>query len=166
MEVLVQRHLGRVRGLLFQLVLDRDAADELAQDVFVSVLKNLDRFRGDAAFGTWLHRIAVNAARQAARRVRSRSVLKQSAVEIGAVQETSDATGPETNLIRIEQRDCVHAALGRLSLPLRTAVVLTVMQGMSAIEAAEIESCSVGTMYWRIHEARRLLRDDLKGLIE
>ena len=153
---------------MFQLVLDRDEADELTQEVFVSVLKNLDGFRGDAAFSTWLHRIAVNTARQAARRSRSRPVVRnQAVVEIGAIRDSNgDASAPEADLIRSEQRDSVQRAMKKLSLPLRTAVVLTVMQGMSAIEAASIEGCPVGTMYWRIHEARRLLRDDLKGLIE
>ncbi len=161
-EVLVARHLARVRSLLFQLVLDRDEADELTQEVFVSVLRNLEGFRGESAFGTWLHRIAVNTARQAARRTRRRPVEQNSP----AHESNGKASLPETELIRSEQRDGVQRALEKLSLPLRSAVVLTVMQGLSASEAAEIEGCPIGTMYWRIHEARRLLRDDLKGLIE
>ena len=161
-EVLVARHLARVRSLLFQLVLNRDEADELTQEVFVSVLRNLDGFRGEAAFATWLHRIAVNTARQAARRTRTRQTESS-----GAVRESNGkAADPEAELIRSEQRDGVQKALAKLSLPLRSAVVLTVMQGLSAGEAAEIEGCPLGTMYWRVHEARRLLRDELKGLIE
>ena len=161
-EVLVARHLARVRSLLFQLVLDRDEADELTQEVFVSVLKNLDGFRGEAAFATWLHRIAVNTARQAVRRTRSRRIEHNGETPVSS----GEASVPEADLIRSEQRDRVQRALAKLSLPLRSAVVLTVMQGLSAGEAAEIEGCPVGTMYWRVHEARRLLRDELKGLIE
>ncbi len=161
-EELVARHLARVRSLLFQLVLDRDEADELTQEVFVCVLKNLDGFRGEAAFATWLHRIAVNTARQAARRSSSRRKEKTRAVR----ESNGEAAAPEAELIRSEQRDHVQRALTKLSLPLRSAVVLTVMQGLSAGEAAEIEGCPIGTMYWRVHEARRLLRDELKGLIE
>ncbi len=147
---------------MFQLVLDRDEADELTQEVFVSVLRNLDGFRGEAAFGTWLHRIAVNTARQAARRTRNR----RSETNRAARESNGDSVAPEVELIRSEQRDRVQRALEKLSLPLRSAVVLTMMQGLSAGEAAEIEGCPVGTMYWRVHEARRLLRDELKGLIE
>ncbi len=160
--VLVARHLGQVRSLLLQLVLDRDDADELTQEVFVSVLRNLDGFRGEAAFATWLHRIAVNAARQAVRRTRSRRSESDRAVR----DSNGDSAAPEVELIRSEQRDRVRQALEKLSLPLRSAVVLTVMQGLSAGEAAEIEGCPIGTMYWRVHEARRLLREELKGLIE
>ncbi|MBC8114999.1 MAG: sigma-70 family RNA polymerase sigma factor, partial [Candidatus Saccharimonas sp.] len=161
-EVLVARHLARVRSLLFQLVLNRDEADELTQEVFVSVLRNLDGFRGEASFTTWLHRIAVNTARQAVRRANSR----RSASARTARDSNGEAAVPEAELIRNEQRDRVQRALATLSLPLRSAVVLTVMQGLSAGEAAEIEGCPLGTMYWRVHEARRLLRDELKGLIE
>ena len=161
-EELVARHLARVRNLLFQLVLDRDEADELTQEVFVSVLRNLDGFRGESAFTTWLHRIAVNTARQAARRTRS----KRNEVTRAARASHGEASAPESELIRSEQRDGVQQALAKLSLPLRSAVVLTVMQGLSAGEAAEIEGCPIGTMYWRMHEARRLLRDALKGWIE
>ena len=161
-EVLVTRHLARVRNLLFQLVLDREEADELTQEVFVSVLRNLDGFRGESAFTTWLHRIAVNTARQAARRTKS----KRNEVTRSARASHGEASAPEAELIRSEQRDGVQQALAKLSLPLRSAVVLTVMQGLSAGEAAEIEGCPIGTMYWRIHEARRLLRDELKGWIE
>ena len=158
-EVLVARHLARVRSLLFQLVLDRDVADELTQDVFVSVLRNLDDFRGEAAYVTWLHRIAVNTARQAARRTRTRRGDATSASR----DSNDERLAPEAELIRSEQRDHVQRALAKLSLPLRSAVVLTVMQGLSAGEAAEIEGCPLGTMYWRVHEARRLLRDEWKG---
>lgn len=161
-ESLIARHLGRIRSLLFQLVLDRDDADELTQDVFVGALRNLDGFRGEAAFGTWLHQIAVNMARQSSRRRKSdlNRLLSQGG------DSTDKTPAPEDGLIQREESDRVQRALARLSLPLRSAVVLTVMQGLSAVEAAEIEGCPVGTMYWRVHEARRLLRDELKGLVE
>ncbi len=161
-DVLVARHLVRVRSLLFQLVLDRDTADELTQEVFVSVLRNLHSYRGEAAFSTWLHRIAINAARQATRRAR----IRRSETAHVPRDINGSVSAPVAELIRNEQRHGVQRALAKLSMPLRSAIVLTVMQGLSAGEAAEIEGCPVGTMYWRVHEARRLLREELKGLIE
>ena len=159
--ILVARHLVQVKGLLFQLVMDHDQAEELTQEVFCRVLTKLEQFRGTAAFSTWLYRIAVNAARQAARRegVRRKERSRHSA-NIDGID-----TPPEAELIRKEEYERVHHALAQLSLPLRAAVVLTTIQGLSAGEAASIEGCPIGTMYWRIHEARRLLRSELKGLI-
>ena len=148
--------------MLFQLVLNREKADEVTQDVFVNVLRGLHRFREEAEFTTWLHRIALNAAKEAARHESFRRRQDVHDVPVG----DSQLPAPESLLMQQEQRETIHRALSRLSLALRTAVVLTVMQGHSAIAAAELEGCPLGTMYWRIHEARRLLRDELRGLIE
>lgn len=64
------RHVERIRNLIFQLVLRQDEAEELTQEVFVKVLRNLNGFRGESAVATWLHRIAVNVVREAQRRER------------------------------------------------------------------------------------------------
>ena len=160
-DELVRRHLARVRNLVFQLVLNHDAADDVTQDVFARVLRGLPSFRGQSLFVTWLHRIAVNVSyaflRQSGRR---QSVpLPEESID-GAV------SSPDSSLIEVEQKNRITVALAQLTPQLRTAIVLTVMQGMSAIEAAEIEECPVGTMYWRIHEARRRLRHELKDWME
>lgn len=160
-DELVRRHLARVRNLVFQLVLNHDAADDVTQDVFARVLRGLPSFRGQSLFVTWLHRIAVNVSyaflRQSGRR---QSVpLPEESID-GAV------SSPDSTLIELEQKNRITVALAQLTPQLRTAIVLTVMQGMSAIEAAEIEECPVGTMYWRIHEARRRLRHELKDWME
>lgn len=161
-ETLVRRYLTRIRGLLYQLVIDRDDADDLTQEVFIHAIRNLHQFRGDGAFTTWLYRIAVNTARQSARRVRSRP----GEMLLVEAEACSPGLAPDGLIVRDEKRDQVHQALAKLAPPLRSAVVLTVMQGLSAREASEIESCPLGTMYWRIHEARRLLRIELKGIME
>lgn len=158
-DELVQRHLPRVRNLVFQLVLNNDVAEDLTQDVFARAFRSLDKFRGQASLATWLHRITVNVAY---RFLQTRPA--------GTNHDFPDSIDnrqhrPDAGLIETEVKDQVTRALGRLSPSLRTAIVLTVMQGLTAVEAAEIESCSVGTMYWRIHEARRKLRDDLKDRI-
>lgn len=159
-DELVRRHLGRVRNLVFQLVLDHDAADDLTQDVFARMLQGLDSFRGHSTFPTWLHRIALNAAYSFLRQVDRRKTSTLT------VDSTVVVAGPDWRLIESEQRDKVTAALGRLTPQFRAAIVLTVMQGLSAGEAAEIEGCSIGTMYWRVHEARARLRDELKELVQ
>lgn len=164
---LVLRHLPRVRRLIGQLVLDADVADDLTQEVFVSLWRGLDSYRGDAAFTTWLHRIAVNTAYQHLRLLvrenekRSDEVLEQT-TELFA----SHSTQPETSMIDAERWSDVTVALASLDPPIRTALVLTVLQGMSAGEVAEIEGCPIGTIYWRVHEARRRLREQLKDWFE
>ena len=161
--LLVQRHLARVRNFLFQLVLNHDAADELTQEVFVNVLRGLNGFRGEAAFSTWLHRVALNAAYKFLKRARRYQEFIDNDLK---QKEAAISAKPEARLMETEQQVRITQALGTLSPQLRAAIVLTAMQGMSAIEAAELEECPVGTIYWRIHEARRLLQTELKGWIE
>ena len=158
---LTSRHLARVRHLVFQLVLNNDVADDLTQDVFARALRGLDAFRGQSSMTTWLHRIALNVTYGYLRRSGRRETS-----ELPAESIDSETAGPHVPLIEAEGKDRIAAALGRLTPSLRAAIVLTVMNGLSAIEASEIEECSAGTMYWRIHEARRRLRDDLKDWIE
>ena len=137
-------------------MLDHDLADDLTQDVFAKVFKSLTTFRGESAFDTWIHRIAVNVTYGHLRQSRLR---KTSAVLVDVVD--TDAV-PSSRVLESEQRDRLADALASLKPALRTAIVLTVLQGMTAIEAAEIEKCSVGTMYWRIHQARQALKAALK----
>lgn len=156
---LVRRHLARVRNLVFQLVLNHDVADDLTQEVFTRAFRGLDSFRGQAAITTWLHRIAVNVAYRFLQTNRRYSSDVPDSIDRKQVS-------PHANVIAVERKDRIAVALGRLSPQLRTAIVLTAMQGLTAVQAAEIEECSLGTMYWRIHEARRKLRDDLKDWFE
>lgn len=160
-DELVRRHLNRVRNLLFQLVLDNHEADDLTQDVFARVLKSLKSFRGEARFDTWLHRIVLNVAYE-----HLKKAGRLESIELSAGAMVSPIKTPEASMAACERKDQITMALGRLPADLRTAIVLTTMQGMSAVEAAAVEDCPTGTMYWRIHEARRRLRDELKDLME
>lgn len=160
-DELVRRHLSRVRNVVFQMVLDHDAADDLTQEVFTRALTGLEAFNGRSSLTTWLHRIALNVACGFLRRSDRRKTV---ALPMESVDE--GLLAPDATIIETEGKDRIAGALGRLNPTLRAAIVLTVMQGFSALEAAEIEACSLGTMYWRIHEARRRLREDLKDWIE
>ena len=143
------------------MVLDHHVADDLTQDVFAKAWRSLDSFRGQATFATWLHRIALNAAYEYLRRSDRR---RTSVISEGSVDDT--ATGPHTAVIQSEKTAHIATALGLLTPKLRSAIVLTTMQGLPATTVAEIEDCSVGTIYWRMHEARRQLREELKDWIE
>jgi RNA polymerase sigma factor (sigma-70 family) len=72
------------------------------------------------------------------------------------------AAAPDSQLLSAELSADIEQALGELSPTLRAAMVLTSLQGLSPTEAAEVEECSTSTMYWRIHEARKQLRQRLK----
>lgn len=155
LDELVRRHLGAVRGLAFQMLLDHDAADDVAQDVFLRVIRGLHAFRADAKFSTWLYRIAMNCIYTALRKQNRRPTPDQ---EVLVDRAVSPSTTPEGVAIGLELGVRIQAALAELSPKLRAAIVLTCIQEKSGEEAAEIEGCTASTIYWRVHEARKLLQ--------
>jgi RNA polymerase sigma-70 factor, ECF subfamily len=158
LDQLIQRHLPKVRGLVFQMILDDAAADDVTQEVFLRAIRGLAGFDGRAKFSTWLFRISKNTALTFLER-QSRTHDYSRAEEADSV---AVALAPDSGLLAKELSADIEQALGKLSPALRTAVVLTSLQGLSPAEAAEIEDCTTSTMYWRIHEARKQLRERLK----
>jgi RNA polymerase sigma-70 factor, ECF subfamily len=158
LDELVGRHLPQVRSLVFQMILNDAAADDVTQEVFLRAIRGLAGFDGRAKFSTWLFRISKNTALTwLERQSRNRSVMPVEAADCVAVM-----AAPDSGLLAQELTADVQQALSQLSPALRAAVVLTSLQGLTPTEAAEIEECSPSTMYWRIHEARKQLRGHLK----
>jgi RNA polymerase sigma-70 factor, ECF subfamily len=159
-----QRHVPRVRTMVFQLVLDNHLADDVTQEVFLRAWRNLDRFRGRSKFSTWLYRIAVNTARDALadRRRDSRrlQVLREDA------EPASAAAGPERSVMSAELQGEIEAAMGELPTAWREAIVLTVLQELDGKTAAEIAGCSRATLYWRVHRARGFLERRLGDYLQ
>ncbi len=165
---LVLRYQDRLYHALLLMVSSPEDARDLTQEAFVHAFRRLDSFRGDAAFYTWLFRIAVNATisfrRKAARQ------------KTGSIDLARDAVGEEprdprpdsrpASRIEVEERQkLVRRALSELSEEFRTAIVLTEIEGMSYEEAAGIIECPIGTVRSRIHRARNELREKLRILL-
>lgn len=155
-DELLRRHLRRVRSMLFPMVLDHALADDLTQETFLRAWRGLKSFRSEAKFLTWLTRIAWNVVQDnVARRERTASEFAEHEPAARVIDQ------PQASLLQHELDDRITAALAGLSPKLRAAIVLTGLQQLSPDEAAELEGCTVSTMYWRIHEARRLLEERL-----
>jgi RNA polymerase sigma-70 factor (ECF subfamily) len=144
------------------MLLDHAVADDLTQETFLRAWRGLSGFRAEARFSTWLTRIAWNVLQdEVARRERSATVVTES------IEAAYSTTGqPDEGVLQQELDQQISAALAELSPKLRAAIVLTGLQQLSPDEAAELEGCSVSTMYWRIHEARRLLEQRLAGYLD
>lgn len=155
LQLLLSRHAGKVRSIVFPMVLNGDDADEVTQEVFVRALAGLPSFRREAKFSTWLYRIAINAAcTHLAQRQRNRS---QSVPDMDQ-QRSAGELEPEQALRQRELEGDIETALGKLSPRLRTAIVLICIEGMEIREAAKVVGCNRATLYWRLHEGRRILR--------
>lgn len=156
--VLVERYRSRIFALALHLTGSESEADDITQEGFLRAYRAIDSFAGRSEFFTWLYRIVINLAHSAnrARARRPRTDLEDPRVELAIVvdgngdpAQTAELRQSYTRLVR---------ALDHLSPVLRSTVVLVALQGMSYGEAAVVLGCSEGTIGWRIHEARRLLR--------
>ncbi len=161
---LVRRYAPRVRRLARHLVRGHADADDVAQEAFVRAHQALPRFDGRSEFFTWLYRIAVNLSLNRARslNVRRSVALDDPSIE-GALVSRDGRSDPST---QIEERRLVVALLAEIDkLPesLRATVTLVCIEHVPQEKAAEVFGCSVGTIAWRVHEARKRLREALRA---
>jgi RNA polymerase sigma factor (sigma-70 family) len=149
---LVRRHQSSVRGLLRQLTrTDVSLADDLAQETFIRVYKNIRSFRGEARFSTWLYRIAYNCFREDARK---RKEL------VGVDEELLQAERDPQTVDPGLRHDLMHA-LNLLPLHERTAVVLCCQNGLSHDEAARVLEIPLGTVKTNVLRGREKLKRTL-----
>ena len=148
---LVDRHRQRVYNLCLRLLGDPDDAADASQDTFLSVLTKLDGFRGDAAFTTWVHRIAVNACYDLTRKRRRQPMLRAA----GDADDSHDL-GPAVPDPADElagTRDAV-TALRAIPEEFRVALVLADLQDLAYEEIAQVLDVPIGTVKSRIHRGR------------
>lgn len=159
-ETLYREQSGRIFALCLRLRGgDREDATELMQDVFVRAWRRLETFRGDSAFSSWLHRLAVNTMLESARSERRRTARVLSMEDTSILPGAARSSGVD---LKMEMEEAVA------SLPkgARTAFVLHDVEGYQHQEIAEQLSVSIGTVKAQLHRARRLLRDRLEGRSE
>ena len=151
-ERLYRKHISRIYGLIRRMLNDDDA-DEVAQDIFVRAWQKLGTFRGEAAFGTWLHRLAVNVilARRETLGTRRKRYL-----EGDAVLELLPARRPAP-----ETAMDFEAAMQRLPDGAREVFVLHDVEGYRHEEIAQMLGLATGTSKSQLHRARMALRQHL-----
>lgn len=155
-ERLYRANVDRVHALCLRLSGDRASAEELTQDVFVRAWEKLDTFRGDSAFPTWLHRVAVNvvlAQRRSEGRRGSRIVLAEDLTifEDGRRSRADPA-------IRMD----LETAMATLPDAARTVFVMHEVEGYTHGEIARLTGRAEGTSKTLLHRARKLLRERLE----
>ena len=152
---LVRAHQHEVYTLAVRMVADRELAYDVAQEAFVRAWRAIERFRGDAKFSTWMHRITVNTA--FTHRDRRKRTQVDSLDEIYREPESASLT-PERGGESAAMRGPLQDALNELPESLRAVVVLKDVYEWSHPEIAEHLSISVAAAKVRLHRARKSLR--------
>jgi len=163
---LVRKYRHRVLKLSMRYTRNRADAEDAVQNTFIHAYCGLPHFRGDAAFYSWLHRIAVNSAKTAiALRARDASIFKFNTRSDDALNDTSVALKeldtPEELALTEEICEAVNGAIGELCEEQRTAIVLRELEGLSYSEVASAMSCPLGTVRSRVFRAREAINAQL-----
>lgn len=166
-EALVDRHEDKVYGLALRMTRSEPDAAEITQDTFLSAYQHLGEFRGEAAFGSWVHRIAAN---NALMRLRRQKVLDMVSDDLDGPEFTergSLAEAPESDWSKRADDKILDEELGRAireatdALPegYREVFLLKDVEGLSYEEISEMVGISIPAVKSRLHRARLALRE-------
>ncbi len=170
---IVRRHQRRLHRLALHMLRDRAEAEDVTQEAFVRAYGALARFDGRSEPYTWLYRIAVNLSLNA---IRSRKSAKRATAPVSDDPRLDAFAADGTSIAhshghgqRVEPADAgkrqlymvLSQAIDDLSDTLRRTMIVVCIDGRSHEEAAEILGAPEGTIAWRVHEARRKLREAL-----
>jgi RNA polymerase sigma-70 factor, ECF subfamily len=162
---LVLKYQDRLFNTITHVVGSLDEAQDVVQDAFVQAFLKLESFEREAAFYTWLYRIAFNLA--VSRRRRQRPTLSVDQTKESSGEEPrSRHPGPSEGLERQERAQQVQAALATLTEEHRSILVLREIDGCCYETIAEILDLPVGTVRSRLHRARMQLRDQLIVILQ
>jgi RNA polymerase sigma-70 factor (ECF subfamily) len=163
---LVRRHQDRAFNLAYQMVRHREDALDVAQEAFARAYTSLPSFKGDATFGTWLHRIVVNLAIDSLRRRRRGGETPYDDWRGLPEEPDGELTAPDDPGMALEAKQTrALLARGIAELPpaQRAALILREVEGLSYEEIARAVGCSPGTVMSRLFYGRRRLRQVLKA---
>jgi RNA polymerase sigma-70 factor (ECF subfamily) len=172
-EAIFREHAPRVYHLARRMLGNDADAEDVTQDVFLQVVRKLPTFRGEAAFSTWLYRVAVNAA-LAYRRKRALREDHRVADPLEDFQPDGShrapvrtwMSSPEQQVLDRERHQLIQAALARLPEAYRDVYVLADVEELPNARVAELLSLTVPAVANRLHRARLLMRKALAPYFE
>ena len=152
-ETLYRAHSGRVYGLCLRMTGNAAEAEDCAQEAFIQAWNKLSSFRGDASFGTWIHRVAVNVVLGRMRSARREHDRIEAVSDVHPVRESIGDSGGVQD---------IEEALARLPSGARHVFVLHAVYGYSHEETGRMLDIAAGTSKAHLHRAKRLLKQQLE----
>ncbi len=161
-ESLVHSYHDRLMGLLMRTARDPLLAQELAQQIWIKVWKNLPKFKGRSSFFTWLYSIATRTALDHFRKVKRLNEYEYMD-ELEASKSSGSCRQPDQTMMRSELQQKIDQAMGRLPEKLRMVLILREVEGLSYKEISQIVKCREGTVMSRLYNARKQMQQNLEG---
>jgi len=169
-DLLVRKYQHRIVALIGRYIHDWSECQDVAQDTFMRAYRAMGNFRGDAQFYTWLHRIAVNTAKNhlvaSNRRPPGADIDAADAEQFDNGARLRDTDTPERELMRQQLESTVMKAVAALPEELRSALTLREVEGLSYEEIAARMDCPIGTVRSRIFRAREAIDVRLRPLVD
>jgi RNA polymerase sigma-70 factor (ECF subfamily) len=169
-DLLVRKYQHRIVGLIGRYIADWSECHDVAQDTFLRAYRAMGSFRGDAQFYTWLHRIAVNTAKNHLvahkRRPPTDDIDIEDAEQFASGMRLRDNDTPERELMRQQLEQTVLRAVEALPDELRQAITLREVEGLSYEEIATKMDCPIGTVRSRIFRAREAIDLEMQPLMD
>lgn len=169
-DLLVRKYQHRIAALIGRYVADWSECQDIAQETFIRAYRAIGNFRGDAQFYTWLHRIAVNTAKN--HLVASNRRPPTEDIDIGDAEQFDsgirlrDTDTPDRELARQQMEQTVMRAVEGLPEELRAAITLREVEGLSYEQIAQHMDCPIGTVRSRIFRAREAIDQELRPLMD
>ncbi len=154
---LMDRHMGTLRSVVYRIVLNVHDADDVVQETLILAFRKIHTFNRKSRFSTWICAIGY---RQAYTFLRRKSEKRETGLDKTEIENMAGNKhySPVETKDEIEQ---IHRAMSELPYKLRSAISLVVIDGRSVQETAEITGSNTATTYWRIHKARKILKEKL-----
>jgi RNA polymerase sigma-70 factor (ECF subfamily) len=171
-EELMSRYYERTYAVLYRMVRDQDSAWDLTQETFLKAWRALSTYSGDAAFFTWIYRIARNLVSSEYRKLKARPKVvlslgdRQSEDDKAGLDPESPDIGPDEKSYREERRQRILEAVRSLVPDFREIIVLRDLEKRSYDVIADLLEIPVGTVRSRLHRARLELKAKLADLFE
>lgn len=154
-EEIYHLHHKRVYSICFRMVRNASDAEDLTQQVFIQLFRNLHTFRGESSFTTWLHRMTVN---QVLMHFRRRVVKTEKTTEDGSTPIRIVSGTENPSRMALIDRIALNQAIGQLPPGYRMVFILHDLEGFDHDEIGKILGCAVGTSKSQLHKARQRLR--------
>ncbi len=167
---LLTRYSEKVHNLAMRITRNPEDAEEILQDVFLTVYHKIDSFEGKSAFSSWLYRIAANTSFMKLRKRKQQAAVSlDDVLNIGEellTNKRSDVSDVNYISSRHELRAALESAVARLPDEYRTIFILRDVDGLSNQEVGEVLDISVPAVKSRLHRSRLMLRRSLQAFYE
>ena len=165
---LVEKYTEKVFNLSYRITRSQEDAEEISQDVFITLHAKSRSFQGKSAFSSWLYRITANAAFMKLRQKKSSAAVSLEDINPSIVESWVDQNSNDIGYIssRHELREVIEQAIAKLPEEYRMIFIMRDVDGLSSQEVSEIMGASVPAIKSRLHRARLMLRKKLQGFYD